>query len=658
MHLVSHINPRRSKSPLTRACLALGALFFATSAVHGQTSWLGNFGTDWGNVSNWDSGLPNSTNIAVNNNTGPNEPIINSTNQTAGGLVVGTDNASDFSTLVTLTNGNLVVSGNVQAGWVAGATGQINLEEGSTIQTTAAGQNNIIGNGGAGTLDISFSTFNGTGQPLTLGLQAGATGNVLVTDLSAVSASLVTVGDAGSGILSIAHTSSGNFTANLILGNQSGGSGNMTVEGFNTNYTLAVGGSLVVGLGGNGSLTGNNNSRINISQNVTLGQSAGANGTILITDQFSTMNVTNTLNVGYGGTGSLTIANNGNVTVSDNTTIGFQAGANGTVTVTDSGSVLNAGANLAIGTSGSGTLIVSNSAQVNTGLVTLGNNGTVNLNSSGVLATSGLSTTGTGALSFNGGTLTATANSSAFVANFTSGQVNLGPNGGTINDGGFDVTINSPISGNGNLTKTGTGTVTLNATAASNYTGLTNVTQGTLNLEGNLSQSSVVVSAGATLSGNGAIGGSLTLSPNSKVTLNSGIGTLSVTGNVVWNGATTNVPTITFQLGNSDNTSDRIAAGADFTKGSGTAFQFDFTRTGYGEFETPTIYTLITYGGTTDFTTGDFSYINLGASAGHWGYFNLGGGALTFTVVPEPAEFALAFGALTLLFAARRRQRV
>jgi T5SS/PEP-CTERM-associated repeat protein/autotransporter-associated beta strand protein len=430
----------------------------------------------------------------------------------------------------------------------------------------------------------------------------------------------------------------------------------VTVNGFTLNFTVAVGGNLVVGLGGNGSLTGNNNSRINIAQNVTLAQNTGSSGTVLITDQFSTMNVTNTLNVGYGGTGNLTIANNGNVTVSGNTTVGFQAGANGTVLVTDAGSVLNAGANLNIGTSGNGTVTVNNSGQVNAGQISLGNNGTVNLNSSGVLATSGLNTTGTGALSFNGGTLTATANSSAFVANFTTGQVVLGSNGGTINDGGFDVTINSPISGNGNFTKTGTGTVTLNAAAASNYTGQTNVNQGTLNLAGNLSQSSVVVSAGAIVSGNGSIGGSLTLNADGKIALNNSIGTLNVTGNFAWNGATTNVPTIIFQLGNSDNTSDRIAVGDEFTKGSGTAFQFDFTSTGFGDFTTPTIYTLITFGGTTDFSAGDFSYINLGASAGPWGYFNLGDGSLTFTVVPETANFALTFGAMSLLIAAYRRK--
>ncbi len=205
------------------------------------------------------------------------------------------------------------------------------------------------------------------------------------------------------------------------------------------------------------------------------------------------------------------------------------------------------------------------------------------------------------------------------------------------------------------MIKTGAGTLTLNSVSASNYTGLTMVNQGTLNLASNLSQSGVAVSAGATLSGNGAIGGSLTLDVGSKVNLSSNIGNLTVTGNYIWNGAASNLPTSIFQLSNTDNAADRIAVGGDFTKGSGTTFQFDFTSTGFGVFDTPEIYTLITFGGTTDFTAGDFSYINL--ADGHHGLFNIGSGALTFTVIPEPAEYALALGAVTLLIAVHRRRK-
>ncbi len=419
---------RRPKFSLIAVLVLPLALLLATPAAQGQTTWLGSSGTDWTNASNWDNGVPNATTIAVNNNTGPNEPLINGTNQTAGGLAVGTDSNSDFSTLVTVAGGgSLVVSGNVQVGFGTGSTGQIDLEEGATLQTTAAGQTNIIGVGGNGTLNISFSTFNGTGQPLTVGQQAGTTGTVSVSDSSNLMAGLTMVGDGGTGSIAIANNSQGNFTSSLILGNQTGGNGNVTANGFISNFTVAAGGNLVVGLAGNGNFTANNNARINIAQNTTIAQSAGSTGTVLVTDQFTTMNVTATLNVGYGGAGNLTIANNGNVTVSGNTTIGFLSGANGTALVTGSGSVLNAGTNLDIGNSGNGTLTIASNGQVNASQVAVGNHGAINLNSGGVLAASGLTATGAAALSFNGGTLTATANNTALVANFTAGQVTPPP---------------------------------------------------------------------------------------------------------------------------------------------------------------------------------------------------------------------------------------
>jgi autotransporter-associated beta strand protein len=81
------------------------------------------------------------------------------------------------------------------------------------------------------------------------------------------------------------------------------------------------------------------------------------------------------------------------------------------------------------------------------------------------------------------------------------------------------------------VVKSGSGTTTL--TGASTYLGGTTVSAGTLNVNGSLA-STATVQSGATLGGSGSVGG---LIINSGGTANPGNspGTLTVTGNAVWN---------------------------------------------------------------------------------------------------------------------------
>lgn len=209
----------------------------------------------------------------------------------------------------------------------------------------------------------------------------------------------------------------------------------------------------------------------------------------------------------------------------------------------------------------------------------------------------------------------------------------------TLNGSNIDAnTIASKIVNNVNtsagaslvaVTKSGAGTWVL--AGANEYTGGTTVSAGRLFVNGSLAATGnpVNVAAGATLGGTGVIG---TTSSVSGVLAPGfgGIGTLSFSNGLTWNGGATSGTTTdwTYELGTA-NASDLASIVGDFTKGSGTSFRFDF-----GNATSLGTYTLASWTGTTGFVAGDFSYTNLGG--GNTASFDLVGTSLVLTVVPEP----------------------
>lgn len=200
---------------------------------------------------------------------------------------------------------------------------------------------------------------------------------------------------------------------------------------------------------------------------------------------------------------------------------------------------------------------------------------------------------------------------------------------GVIATGAFDATISAPIAGAMSPTKTGTGMLTLSGT--NTYTGTTSVAAGTLRVDGSIAAASTVaIQTGATIAGTGTIGGSLAVADNAVLAPGrGGIGTLAI-AHMTWHGSTTGATTASFELSNTDDTSDRLAVTDFFNKGSGTTFRFDFAGTGAAG----NIYTLATFASTT-FAAGDFSFTNLAPGLG--GAFSIVNGTeLRFEVAAPP----------------------
>jgi autotransporter-associated beta strand protein len=120
----------------------------------------------------------------------------------------------------------------------------------------------------------------------------------------------------------------------------------------------------------------------------------------------------------------------------------------------------------------SGNVNITDSVQIGHGAVHL---------DGGVVTTSSVHGSGAAALYLNGGTLRASANSTAFISNVTTLAIQSG--GAVVDTNGFNVTVAQPFTsapGGGGLTKTGAGV--LNLASTHTYSGPTTIAQGTLKL--------------------------------------------------------------------------------------------------------------------------------------------------------------------------------
>ncbi|HEY4318804.1 MAG TPA: autotransporter domain-containing protein [Herbaspirillum sp.] len=153
------------------------------------------------------------------------------------------------------------------------------------------------------------------------------------------------------------------------------------------------------------------------------------------------------------------------------------------------------GGSIFVGRGGTGSLNILNGGKVSTGELRLGfggsGNGTVNLNSNGILETGGVQKDSPqGVLSVDGGILRAMYSESDFLRSFSTGDITIGNGGAFIDTQGFSVGIASAagiFTGSGGLTKQGSGTLTING--GNTWGGNTTVSAGTLTL-GSYAQSS------------------------------------------------------------------------------------------------------------------------------------------------------------------------
>src|SRR5262245_29093488 len=215
--------------------------------------------------------------------------------------------------------------------------------------------------------------------------------------------------------------------------------------------TLDVGGSLIDGSAGSGSISLTNNSTLEVAGPLVIGQSAGANGSLTLTGA-GTTGTAGQATVGGSGTGTLSLSSGATFQISGSLKIGQKAsgssvtvdGGNSQLTV----STLSVGGQTATATGnpnnpwsyngGTGTLTISNNGSVADGGSLKLRGGTISIKSNGALEIGGSSGANAGTLQVDSdlkghGTIASDASGSTKVGNTSTPTYSLKiTNNGTI----------------------------------------------------------------------------------------------------------------------------------------------------------------------------------------------------------------------------------
>jgi T5SS/PEP-CTERM-associated repeat protein len=427
--------------------------------------WTGATSADWFTSTNWTAGTPTSaTNVEIEQGSPNANPTIG---------INGTSNAA--------------ASAMVEIGATTGTTGLVTL---STTNANPAswtiGGNLTLGEGGIGTINISNGATLTTANRTTIGFNAGATGTLTIDGVGSlwnaqVNSTAIIVGQGGTGFLGITNGAVVETTGrsgDVEIGFGSGSTGTVTVGSAaspnlaNPSTLTNVGGNqpgnLLVGDGGNGTLTINKDGAVSGFFGATLGNQSGSQGTVTVNG--GSLNVTflstGVLTVGDAGQGTLTIENGGTVTSGFGQIAVLSGSAGSSATVTGAGSTWNSTGGVTVG-------------QADTGSLSILAGGTVNIASTGEFTVGGSfgGANGTGTVIVDNGTLRA-----------YSPQIFIGAEGKpgstlTVQNGGLFASDGGSI-GAGFFANSGTGVVTV--------TGAGSLWDGARNSSGNVDADSEI----------------------------------------------------------------------------------------------------------------------------------------------------------------------
>ena len=365
-------------------------------------------GATW-NITSPTNGVvsPSGLTVGVGTNTTGSVSVTNS-----GAVNLGTTNSS-FQVEIDLGgagstsggNGSVTVNGGsinftsgtddvIQVGRLQG-NGTMTIEGGGTV--SGALQTLVGRDGSTGSL-----TVNGAGSSLTLSGTNATNGAYLGIGTADTIALGTTYGATSNGTVlvenggTITVNTNNNQNGGMNIG-ENGGTGRLTITGIGSQFSISgnnsntnTGGGATIGRSGNGTLNvlagGQftvNNTGTTAGSGITIGGSPGqvtngeqaGTGTVTVSgagSQFNLLSTFGTITAGYSGTGTLNVQNGGTV-VSEDLAIGRNTGSTGLVSIDGSGSSVTlsgndvnngAGARVNVGESGTGSLSLTNQAQL------------------------------------------------------------------------------------------------------------------------------------------------------------------------------------------------------------------------------------------------------------------------------------------------------
>jgi PEP-CTERM motif. len=358
---VKHHAGRGGIKRIIRLSLSLTIAALGTGLVtNGATiTWENTSGGDFHEGVNWSGGVvPSDADVALfgwKSDFGASEPIAITFNADVNNLQLQIQHATHEFDL----------GGNTYTLTSTGNGSDASVLLGMNLQSD--------GSAGAATLNL----VNGTvlAEATILGLEAGNSGTLTVgANAQWLGYQFLDIGFNGNGALNIldgGYVASagaaigGDLWSFLPKGPDSTGtvtvSGSDSLSGLNSQWDVYAG-ILSVGQSGTGTLQITDKGQVNVYYDVLVGQSPSANGTITIEGTGSALNIGGLLEVGSSGTGTVIIQNGGVLNALDGTIA--TAGGTGTVTVTNAGSELAFGNRLLVGEGGTGTITVSDRGRV------------------------------------------------------------------------------------------------------------------------------------------------------------------------------------------------------------------------------------------------------------------------------------------------------
>lgn len=377
----------------------LAGLTLASNA-RAQLTWVGATG-NWNSVFNWNpSGPPNvSTNVAVNNggtvqvtmagsqgrliflgqdvtpfgtDTGHMEVLAAPAALRAGPIYVG--HSSD-GTLYITSGGSLTNFGSSQIGAQSFVDGEATVT--GTASLWQCNDSITVGESGRGTLHVldggTFST-----PSVSIARTGGSYGvvNVGGEDSTLECTGNLVVGTRDDGQLNV--TQDGDVTSvdgfvGRFAEDGTRGVGAVTVDGMGSTWRNS--GELFVGDQGTGTLSVANRGNVSAGD-ATIGNAFGGVGAVTVNGEDSTLSSKGAMIVGSGGTGALNVLNGGSVSNEFFGTIGSGLSSMGSATVDGSDSSWINGGALTVGVNGRGTLKVSNGGLVTSTAAAIGQGST------------------------------------------------------------------------------------------------------------------------------------------------------------------------------------------------------------------------------------------------------------------------------------------
>ncbi|HVI57823.1 MAG TPA: autotransporter domain-containing protein [Luteimonas sp.] len=354
---------------------------------------------------------------------------------TTGSVVLGSEDDSLGSATVAGA-GSSWNTGSLIAGQFG--NGAVRVSDGGTLSSTFTVLGNGVGGGGGNIVTGAGSAWNTTGAFI-IGNQ-GMASLVITTDGTVTSTAGAIIGnDGGQGSVSVLGPGSAwNVNGGLTVGaagtgyfellggalfadsvdvGEAAGSGvgSVTLRGDGSDATISN--ELVVGDGGTGTLLIDSGGTMRAG-GIVLGRQAGAQGTLTVSDPESVLTHTGTFSefvIGLDGSGTLAITAGGTVDGAGDAILGAGSGS-GEATVTGAGAQWLVDGLLVVGANGSGTLSVEEGGRVEAGRLDVGNNpggtGTATVDGGGSvvqLQALGIATGGSGSLEITGGGLVESA---------------------------------------------------------------------------------------------------------------------------------------------------------------------------------------------------------------------------------------------------------